>query len=81
MRFKKTFHVEVDLDIDKALIEGVLNDQWRSMYYKLMTPDDVANHIAYNIVANQLQDVRMLDGFADREMKDVRVNSVKWDED
>ena len=51
-----------------ALHEGVINavdDEWRSVFYDLNSPEEIADHIAYNICINNL-DLHRMDGFADQ---------------
>ena len=53
---------EREIELDDEVINAV-TDEWRSVFYKLKTPQEVAEHIAYNIIVN---DARLcdLDGFA-----------------
>lgn len=60
--------VEFDPDVVKV------DDEWRSYYYdSIRTPEDLALHFAYNYVANGIDDVSRLDGFADRQWGDVTI--------
>lgn len=63
---KRKFEVEMRVlavvELDDAVIEAV-DDEWRSMFYKLHTPEDIAEHIAYNLIINKWP-LSSLDGWA-----------------
>ncbi len=70
---KRKFEVKIECnygDLDTAVIEldqrviDAVDDEWRSMFYPLYTPEDIAEHIAYNIVVNHAR-LTQLDGWAD----------------
>lgn len=46
-------------------ITGPGGDEWREHLYKLDTEDEVLEHLAYNLIANGVSQVRRLDGWAD----------------
>jgi hypothetical protein len=75
---KRKFSVElrttVTLEIDDSVI-GAVDEEWRRRFYQLEEPVDVAAHVAYNMVVNDL-DLSDLDGFAN--LKDD-LASVKED--
>lgn len=77
MKFKVTFHVTVELDVDRSVIKEATSADWRKSFYDLRTPEEVAEHIAFNAVANDIRDVTALDGFAliDKE----KVKYVKFE--
>ena len=50
------------IEIDDRVIAAV-NDEWRSSFYNLFTPAEIAAHICYNMVVNRLQ-LSNMDGFA-----------------
>lgn len=64
MKFKVTFEVTVELDIDRSVIKEATSADWRKSFYDLHTPVDVAEHIGFNAIANDIRDVTRLDGFA-----------------
>ena len=64
----------VRLRIEDAVINDVLTDEWRADFYPLHNPQQVADHIGYNLLVNH-REVSSLDGFADREDSTVRVLS------
>ena len=59
------------IEIDDVVIKSV-DDEWRSMFYNLTTPREIAEHIAYNIIVNNATLTR-LDGFADLNDDYVRI--------
>lgn len=63
---KRRFWVRIDalVEIDDRLLEGVLTDEWRQDYYRLLTASDVATHLGYNLI--QGSRLSSLDGFADQ---------------
>lgn len=71
---RQTFRVEVTttvaVDIDDRLTP---TQEWRDSFYQLHSLREVAEHIAYNFVANGAHSLRQLDGFADRDDSDAVV--------
>ena len=68
------FGEEIDdawIELDQAVIDAV-DDSWREMLYPLYTPEDIARHIAYNMVVNRLE-LSDLDGWADQPASNARV--------
>ena len=68
-KHRKRFVVEVrtvmTLDLDDRLTP---DDDWREHFYSnVRTIKDVAEHFAYNVVANGARCINQLDGFADRD--------------
>ena len=65
---RRIFGVEITIvatvELDDAVIDDV-DDEWRSVFYNLHTPEQVARHIAYNLVCNDAR-LSMLDGWADQ---------------
>lgn len=57
---------------------------WRDDYYPLATPDDVLGHLAFNAIANGVDRVNRLDGWADlpddactmRVVRDIDVDLI-----
>lgn len=57
-------HFEGKILINDEVMHSVDNDEWREMFYgSLTTPDEIAEHIAYNMIVNDAG-LSMLDGFA-----------------
>ena len=52
-----------EIELDQKVIDAV-TDEWRSVFYPLYTPEDIAEHIAYNLIINRARLTR-LDGWAD----------------
>lgn len=46
---------------------------WRNYMYDLQTREEVLEHLAFNVVANHVDDIRMLDGWADVEENVVQM--------
>ena len=66
---KKVFRIEfsnyVELELDSAVIESV-DDEFRHYFYNLYTPEDIARHIAYNLIAGyRLSDQEAFGQFPD----------------
>jgi hypothetical protein len=72
MKFKVTYEVTVELDIDRSVIKEATSADWRKSFYDLHTPEDVADHIGFNAIANDIRDVTALDGFAHIEKGKVK---------
>lgn len=77
-RLKVRMNVEVILDVDEGLLEECKSAEWRSQFYKLMTDQDVAEHLVHNFVVNHAQ-LDQLDGFAHRNRDDVVAVSETWE--
>lgn len=75
--YQREAHVDVDIEInDPNVIDRVVNNEaaqngrgewikWRDMFYDLRTEEDVLNHLTFNAVRNGVEDVSVLDGWAD----------------
>lgn len=46
-------------------VTGPGGDEWRSMFYRLYTPDDVLAHWAFNALVNGVEQVNVLEGWGD----------------
>lgn len=85
-KYRVHFSGDVIIDVQNGnAIDRCLNDEdgWRTkMYYDLATTHEVFNHLAYNCVVNGIERVNRLDGWADLEDDDVRmqVDSFEADE-
>ena len=62
-KFKVTFSVEIEIEVDEKVLKDAQSADFRASFYNF--PDDaaVAQHLAYNFVANRA-DLKSLDGFA-----------------
>ena len=81
---KRTFIVDYSIygeDVGYAVIEldqsiiDVVDDDWRKHLYPLYTPEEIAEHICYNMVTNHLQ-LSQLDGWAN--MDNGLVKMKEW---
>jgi len=81
---KRYFHLAFDIQgvhVDSAVIElddaviAVVDDAWRAVFYDLRTPEEIAEHIGYNLIVNR-QRLSNLDGWADQP--DCRARVIKW---
>lgn len=50
------------IEINDDVINSI-DDEWREMFYDLTTPQEIAEHIAFNIIVNNAG-LSRLDGFA-----------------
>jgi len=77
-RFRVEFSGDAIIEIDDAVIDAV-DDEWRAVFYDLYTPEDIAEHIAYNLIVNHAR-LSMLDGWADKDDSLARlVEEPDWD--
>ena len=56
----------------------VVDDEWRKVLYALHTPEDIAAHIAYNMVVNH-SNLSSLDGWADQPDENAWLGYVHWE--
>lgn len=65
--------VEIDNDVIKA-VDG----DWRSVLYNLHTPEEIAEHIGYNLIVNGLR-LSSMDGWADQDDSKAQLRGpVEW---
>jgi hypothetical protein len=76
--FKIIFNVEATVELAEDMLAGVLTNEWRSQFYRLMNSYDVAEHIAFNFVKNRAE-LKYLDGFADRSENDAVLVDESWE--
>ena len=62
--FEVSFEFEAIIELDDNVID-VVDDEWRSQRYNLRTPEDIAEHIAFNLIINHGK-LSSLDGWADQ---------------
>ena len=76
---KRIFIIEYNgsatIELDDQVID-VVNDEWRSQLYDLHTPEEIAEHIAYNFIFNSAR-LSDLDGWADQPDRNARL----WEND
>jgi hypothetical protein len=74
-----TFMVSTTVKINPVVFSHV-DDEWRSMFYNLVTPSEVIEHIAYNLL--QGFKLSQMDGFANfPDEYDVLIGSVDYELD
>ena len=75
---KRTFVIELEckVEIDDEVIAAV-DDDWRKHLYPLHTPEEITQHVAFNLLVNGAR-LTQLDGWADKDdsMATVLRNSV-----
>ena len=77
-RFVVRFEGECIIELDNHIINVVDNER-RSQFYKLYTPRQIAEHIAFNLVINRVR-LSRLDGWADQDDEAaVVVTDPDWD--
>jgi len=77
-RFEVDFRGWAIIELDDAVIDAV-DDEWRDYLYKLFTPEQIAQHIAYNLVIRHAK-LSHLDGWADQPNENARiVDEEDWD--
>jgi len=63
---KRTFVVDFEgsiiIELDDNVIK-VVDDEWRKQMFDIRTPEEIAQHVAFNMVANRL-DLEQIDGWA-----------------
>ena len=60
--YGETIYFDRKIEIDDIVINAV-DDSWRTTFYNLTGPQRIAEHIAYNMVVNDLK-LSGMDGFA-----------------
>jgi hypothetical protein len=60
--YGEDIYFEGVIEIDDAVINNV-DDSWRKMFYDFTTPQQIAEHIAFNLIVNDAT-LSQLDGFA-----------------
>jgi len=73
---KRQFYVDfgdrgdVIIELDEKVI-SVVDDEWRASLYDLHTPEEIAAHIAFNLVEGSC--LSRLDGWADQPDENARI--------
>ena len=82
---KRKFTVRVTSTVEVEMDESLLpDDDWREHFYRhIKSFEDLAELLAYNRVANGVEHISKLDGFADRDdsLCDLDVIDVETDID
>ena len=59
------------IEIDQAVIDAV-DDDWRASFYDLHTPEQIAEHVGYNLFINNIT-ISLMDGWADQPRENARI--------
>ncbi len=60
--YEEDIHFDGTIELDEKVILAV-DDEWRKTFYPITTPQKIAEHIAYNMIVNDLK-LSSMDGFA-----------------
>lgn len=60
--YGETIYFDRKIEIDDTVIDTV-DDDWRRTFYNFIRPQQIAEHIAFNMVVNDLK-LSDIDGFA-----------------
>lgn len=81
---KFTVHLEtsVELELDEEVISRVINniDNWQNVYYAFDKVEEVAQHIAYNLLINGFS-LDQLDGWGDLPADYAKTSRPYWEVD
>lgn len=62
-QYEEDIHFDGSIELDDVVIQAV-DDDWRKVFYpSITTPQKVAEHIAFNMIVNDLK-LSEIDGFA-----------------
>lgn len=74
--FMVKIEIEVELELDQSVIDAV-DDEWRGIFYSdLKTEEDIAGHIATNLVRGF--SLSHLDGWADQSDSNAIIVDEEW---
>ena len=62
VRKGETVQFDGKIELDNRILD-VVDDKWRSQFYSLKNEQEIANHIAFNMIVNRAK-VWELDGWA-----------------
>lgn len=82
MSKKYKFHVTVSCRVEVEFNASIMpDDDWRKQFYpSIRRPQDLAEHFAYNAVANGITNLSQLDGFADRNDRLMKITECgSWE--
>jgi hypothetical protein len=60
--YGETIYFDGKIEIDDVVIDAV-DDSWRKLFYDFTRPQQIAEHIAFNMIVNDLT-LSRIDGFA-----------------
>ena len=76
-KFRVTLIADVSIEIDEAVIATALTEEWRKQFFNFTTPSEVAAHIAYNMVVNDIS-LGAIDGFGGQKTSAARIKRLDW---
>lgn len=83
---KKTYRVEFIVSVDvrfdtRTMPDGLTpDDDWRAyMYAHICRPQDMAEFLAFNRLANGVDRISRLDGLDDRKDEECEFSAPEWD--
>jgi hypothetical protein len=76
IHLKVTFIVTAEIALDEKVI-SVVDDEWRGTFYNLHDIEDIAEHIAYNMVKNEVR-LSQIDGWADQPDENAKLLGEEW---
>lgn len=76
-RFNVKLMADAIIELDDAVIAAVDND-WRDQFYNLVTSQQVAKHVAYNLIVNNAK-LSQLDGWADQPDENAKLITQEWE--
>lgn len=77
MKFRIKVIGEAIIEIDESVIKTV-DQGWRDDFYDYTTPEEIAEHIGYNMLVNNLT-LSQMDGFADLFDSSATLSKVDWE--
>jgi len=76
-KFSARVTIDVDIEVSKSVLKTAQSKSWRETFYNFKTDDEVAAHLAYNLVRGAA--LSQLDGFANRDDSEAAVISIETD--
>jgi Ser-tRNA(Ala) deacylase AlaX len=77
-KFSLRLECDAVIELDDAVIQAV-DDDWRSSLYDLHTPEEIAEHVGYNLIVNGIN-LTSMDGWANLERDHAKIEGVvNWD--
>ena len=75
----RTFYVTfvAKIEVSKSLIKAASSKEWRNKFYDLRSGEQVAEHLAFNLVQGRL--LSQLDGFADQPCESAMLREFRAD--
>lgn len=72
-KFRVRFEGEVEIEVADELLKSCNTDEWRKTMFHLTRDEQFVEHIAYNMVLNDLK-LHSIDGYADQPERYVVVS-------